>query len=1091
MFKTIDTKPDYPAMENAILDFWEDRGIFEKLRKKNEKGPKWKFLDGPITANNPMGVHHAWGRMLKDVFHRYHGMLGHHMRYQNGFDCQGLWVEVEVEKQLGFKTKKDIETYGVDRFVEACKERVRKFSKRQTEQSIRLGYWMDWDNSYYTMSDENNYTIWTFLKKCHDRGWIYQGEDVMPWCARCGTGLSQQEMHEGYKIVADEAVFVRFPLTGRDKEYLLVWTTTPWTLTSNVAAAVNPDIPYAKVRAGGDVYYLAEEALDFLRREDDCKSNEWVKGVPPLKSAGDVLRAFGGELEVLSVLEGSAMVGWTYEGPFDGLPAQSVDGGSPKPNSRLAGKTGISCHRVIGWDFVGGTEGTGIVHIAPGCGKEDYDLAKEHDLVSIAPLSEGGVYLDGFDFLTGHRVPSDEVNRLILDDLKTRGVLVGKELYPHSYPHCWRCSEGLIFRQVDEWFISMDELRHEIKDVARKIQWMPEFGLQQELDWLNNMHDWMITKKRYWGLALPIYPCSCGWFGVVGGEEELRERSVEGWEAFEGHSPHRPFIDEVKIRCEKCGAAVSRIPDVGNPWLDAGIVPYSTLDYRHDPEYWASWCPFDFITECFPGQFRNWFYCLLAMSTVMENVEPFKVVLGHALVKDEGGKEMHKSTGNVIWFDEAAEKMGVDVMRWVFATQNPFQNLNFGYQAGHGVKRRMLTLWNVCSFFATYANLDEPDLGAPEPSELSLLDRWLLSKLQMLVQKARGAYESYTITPFALEAERFLDDLSNWYIRRSRRRFWKSDADHDKQAAYRTLYHTIVTYSRLIAPILPFTAEEIHQALVLPVDKAAAESVHLEAFPEFRPSWVDPDLTAEMDAVMSLVNLALSARQAANLKVRQPLARVIVLPGDDGDPEKLKKYRDIILEEINVKRLEFVDAAEDLETLSLRPLMAQLGKKYGPRAQAVKTAVEAVPHDQVVGLDAEEDDITVNVEGASIKVTPGEYEVLRKPKPGYSTASDHGWVVAIETVLTPELEIEGLSRDVVRRVQNLRKDAGFEVSDRITIQYAAQGRIADVMDACRDYIMVETLAVSIEASDEPGGDHVAETKIAGEVLTIGLTVRKD
>jgi len=479
------------------------------------------------------------------------------------------------------------------------------------------------------------------------------------------------------------------------------------------------------------------------------------------------------------------------------------------------------------------------------------------------------------------------------------------------------------------------------------------------------------------------------------------------------------------------------------------------------------------------------------MSTVMENVEPFKVVLGHALVKDEAGQDMHKSSGNVIWFDDAAEEMGVDVMRWVFASQNPFQNLNFGYQAGHAVKRRMLTLWNVCSFFATYANLDEPDLGTPEPSELSLLDRWLLSKLQMLVEKARSAYESYTITPFTLEAERFLDDLSNWYIRRSRRRFWKSDADHDKQAAYRTLYHTIVTYSRLIAPILPFTAEEIHQALVLPVDKAAAESVHLEAFPEFRPSWVDPDLTSEMDAVMSLVNLALSARQTANLKVRQPLARVVVLPGDDGDPEKLKKYRDIILEEINVKRLDFADAAEDLETCSLRPLMAQLGKKYGPRAQAVKAAVEAEPHEVAAGLDAEEDDCPVVLDNELIMIHPGEYEVLRKPKPGLCTASDHGWVVAIDTEITPELEIEGLSRDVVRRVQNLRKDAGFEVSDRITIQYAAQGRIADVIDACRDYIMVETLAVSIEASDEPCGDHVAETKIAGEVLKIGLTVRKD
>ncbi len=1090
MFKEIDTKPDYPAMEKRLLQFWKERRIFEKLRKKNENGPKWKFLDGPITANNPMGVHHAWGRSLKDVFHRYNGMLGRQMRYQNGYDCQGLWVEVEVEKEHGFKSKKDIEAFGVARFVEACKERVRKFSKLQTEQSVRLGYWMDWDNSYYTMTDENNYTIWRFLKKCHERGFVYEGEDVMPWCARCGTGISQQEMHEGYKFVADEAVFVRFPLKGRKNEFLLVWTTTPWTLTSNVAAAVNPGMTYARVECAGDVYYLAADALDWKRKQDEAKSKDWPKGVPPLKSVGDVLRSRG-EVRVLGTLAGSEMLGWAYEGPFDHFPAQSAAGGFPKANRKLKASSGISCHKVISWDLVGSTEGTGIVHIAPGCGKEDYDLGRKNGLVAVAPLDDEGVYVDGFGFLAGKKASSAETTAAILEDLRKRGMLVGSEKYPHSYPHCWRCGQGLLFRMVDEWFISMDTLRGEIMEVAKKIKWMPDFGLQQELDWLRNMSDWMITKKRYWGLALPIYRCSCGWFDVIGGEDELKERAAEGWDRFEGHSPHRPWIDEVKIACGACGKPVGRIPDVGNPWLDAGIVPYSTLDYRHRKEHWAEWCPFDFITECFPGQFRNWFYSLLAMSTVMENVEPFKVVLGHALIKDENGNEMHKSSGNVIWFDDAAEKMGVDIMRWIFATQNPFQNLNFGYKLGQDVKRKMLTLWNVCSFFVTYANLDKPDLADPDPAvdRLGLLDRWLLSKVEMLVARAKAAYEEYMITPFAVEAEKFIDDLSNWYVRRSRRRFWKSDSDEDKQAAYRTLHYAIMTLCRILAPVLPFTAEEIYQAIAVPGGRAK-ESVHLESFPAAKTEWIDKELVDDMAGVMRAASLALSARQAANLKVRQPVARVVILPADPSDRGRIEKYGDIILDEVNAKKLEFAGSAEDLETVMLRPNMAALGRKHGAMMPKVKAALEAVPPAQAALFAASEDGFDLDAGGTVVRMLPGEFEAKRSPAAGLMTASEHGMVAAVDTVLTDDLRMEGLSQDVVRRIQNQRKDAGFQVSDRIRVEYSATGGLARVMKVQRDYIMSEVLAVEMEESRNPAGEHVAETGIAGDTLRIGLARKK-
>ncbi|HUW97213.1 MAG TPA: class I tRNA ligase family protein, partial [Anaerolineae bacterium] len=545
MFLEVPSKVDFPALERRILRWWDETDAFHKLVEKNRDNKRWSFIDGPITANNPMGVHHAWGRTYKDLFHRYQAMQGHEIRYQNGFDGQGLWIEVEVERELGFTSKRDIERYGIAHFVEKCKERVRKFADIQTQQSIRLGYWMDWDNSYHTMSDENNYTIWLFLKGCHDRGWIYKGRDVLPWCPRCSTAISEHEIvTEGYQELTHPAVTLRFPLVGREKEALLVWTTTPWTLSSNVGAAVHPQVQYVKVKQNGEYFYLAREAVSTLN----------------------------GPYEVLEELSGADMEGWTYHGPYDELPPlQGVE------------------HRVILWEEVSETEGTGIVHIAPGCGKEDFELGKEYGLAAIAPLDEFGVFLPRFDWLTGlHVADSAEA---IFEDLRKKGLLYKVEDYTHRYPVCWRCQSELVFRLVDEWYIYMDELRYQIMDVVRQIRWIPEFGLERELDWLRNMDDWMISKKRYWGLALPIYDCECGHFEVIGSEDELKERAVEGWDEFEGHSPHRPWIDAVQIRCPECGKLVSRIPDVGNPWLDAGIVALSTLNYRHDREYWEKWYP--------------------------------------------------------------------------------------------------------------------------------------------------------------------------------------------------------------------------------------------------------------------------------------------------------------------------------------------------------------------------------------------------------------------------------------------------------------------------------------------------------------------
>ncbi|MFT4041002.1 MAG: isoleucine--tRNA ligase, partial [Thermomicrobiales bacterium] len=786
------SRPDFPALERDILAWWEANAILEKyLHRNDDSDERYSFLDGPITANNPMGVHHAWGRSYKDFFQRYHTMLGKKQRYQNGFDCQGLWVEVEVEKELGLKSKRDIETFGVAEFVERCKQRVVRFADRITDQSIRLAYWMDWDDSYFTMSDENNYTIWYFLKTVHDRGWLYKGHDSMPWCPRCGTGISEHEIvTEGYQDRTHYSIFVALPLLDEPGANLLIWTTTPWTMVANVAAAVNPEIEYVKVRQGEKVYYLARETMK---------------------------NALRGEYEEIGAVAGAELVGRRYSGPFDELPAAE----------------GVE-HRVIPWSDVGAAEGTGIVHIAPGAGKEDFQLSKVNDLAVIAPIDEFGMYTDGFGDLSRQYV--HEVAMPIANNLKEKGLLYRGEQYKHRYPVCWRCNTDLVFRLVDEWFISMDPLREPMKDVTRQVTWYPSFGEDRELDWLEHMDDWMISKKRYWGLALPIYECAaCGTVDVIGSKEELRERAVAGWEDFEGHSPHRPWIDNVQIACRNCGEPVSRIKDVGNPWLDAGIVAFSTLKYRHDRDYWAEWYPVDLITESFPGQFRNWFYSVIAQSTALTGEPAFKNVFSYALMRDEMGEEMHKSKGNAIWFDDAAEEYGVDVMRWLFARANPDSNLNFGPHITDDVRRQfILPLWNSYAFFATYAEIDRWSPPAtPMPlAERSLLDRWIISQLHLLIAEVRAALDGYDPDRAARAIERFtIEELSNWYIRRNRRRFWKSESDADKDAAYQTLHEVLTTLAQVLAPFTPFLSEIMYQNLVRAVDPAAPESIHLTDFP--------------------------------------------------------------------------------------------------------------------------------------------------------------------------------------------------------------------------------------------------------------------
>jgi isoleucyl-tRNA synthetase len=1118
-FSKVITEVDFPALERSILDFWRRADTFESLREKNRGKPAWSFLDGPITANNPMGVHHAWGRTYKDVFNRYFAMAGRDLRYQNGFDCQGLWVEVEVEKELGLKSKQDIENLvpgdrfaSIDRFVALCKERVNKFARIQTEQSIRLGYWMDWDRdedwakppderrSYYTMSEENNYTIWKFLRKCHDQRLIYRAYDSMPWCPRCAVGISQMEMHEGYQRVAHQAVFVRFPLRERAGENLLVWTTTPWTLTSNVAAAVNPNLTYLKVRHRNEIYYLAKGVFTAQRLDEEFRRKEWVEGVPKLKSIEQIFKEKGG-YEILAELSGSEMIGWTYDGPFDELEAQGNLGGYPGHIAEVAlkqkwgaPKPAREIHRVIAWDAVSEAEGTGIVHIAPGCGKEDFALGKEESLVPIAPLDESGTFVRGFGKLEGRSALDSATIDSILADLQQKALLIAVERYPHNYPHCWRCKTELLFRLVDEWFIDM-RWRDEIVKICYDVRWIPDFGLQRELDWLKNMGDWMVSKKRYWGLALPIWICeSCGAFDVIGGRDELKRRAVAGWDEFNGHTPHKPWIDLVKIACAKCSGRASRIPDVGNPWLDAGIVPYSTLGYNHDRKYWEKWFPADFVTESFPGQFRNWFYALLAMSALMEKRAPFKVLLGHAMVRDEKGEEMHKSKGNAIPFEEAAEKMGADVMRWMFCRNSPANNINFGYGPADEIRNRFVfKLWNTYAFFCNYARLDgfDPDRAEIPVAERPDIDRWILSDLQLLVQTARRKYEDYDVMAFCTAAEDFVaEKLSNWYVRRNRRRFWKSEKTSDKLAAYQTLYTVLTTLARLFAPIMPFLTEEMYRNLERGEERATGRStsVHLCDFPDADESLVDAELSADMSGLLRLVSLGLSARNSVKIKVRQPLAEIKILPANDAERHAVARFAEQISEELNVKKITLHDAAEGpLLQYEVKPNLKTLGPRLGERIKDLQRALAAMDPALVVEKVQAGGNLEVTADGETLALTQNDLLINVKAPDGWAGIADGRTQVRLDARVSDELACEGMAREIVRHIQELRKNSGLEIEDRIRLHVETDSSAVRVaLETHRGYICGETLA--LELADRPldGAAHKAVIKLQGQTVSIEL-----
>lgn len=937
MFKSVTPRVDFAQVERKLISRWYERGIVKKYLEKNRASQKkFSFIDGPITANNPMGVHHAWGRTYKDLWQRFFNMKGYKQRFQNGFDEQGLWVEVEVERELGLKTKKDIENLvpgrvfeSIAKFVDLCKARVKKLSEVQTQQSKRLGYFMDWENSYHTSSDENNYAIWHYLKTVHEKGWLYKGRDSVPWCPRCGTAISQHEiLTEEYQELTHKAVFVKYLVVDQDFS-LLIWTTTPWTLPGNVSVAINPEFDYEVCELEGDRVLFANNAKKKVVEALGNKSRS-------LKSTKKTIK-------------GSDLVKFKYRGPFDDL-ARVADAKKSNPNS---------FHNVVASEgLVTEDEGTGLVHIAPGAGEEDFKLSQEENLPVVELIDEEAVYLDRLGEFSGINAKAHP--EIIIDYLKQKNYLFAQENYKHRYPICWRCKTELVWRVVDEWYIAMDKpesskvkstqsmrseerqkskltektYREQMKEVIKDINWIPKWGHDRELDWLNNMHDWLISKKRYWGLALPIWECGkCGSFDVIGSKEELEKKAIEGLKDFEGNSPHRPWLDQVKIKCSKCGEASLRIADVGSPWLDAGIVPYSTLKYFEDRGYWKAWFPADFIVEAFPGQFKNWFYSLIAMSAGLENKAPFKNLLGHGMVKDEKGEEMHKSKGNAIEFNEAAEKIGVDVMRWLYLRTNPEHNVNFGFHVADEVRRGFhLRLWNVYAFFTTYAALDkwQPQKGIFKPNHV--LDRWILSRLYRSIKNITQALDTpnFQANEAVALAEGFVvSDLSNWYVRRIRDRVGPiASKTDDKNDAYQTLWVVLKQYSKILAPMIPFITEEIYTALT------EEESVHLADWPLVNEELIDQNLEKEMEKAREIVEVVHSIRKEKGIKVRQPLSLLTY---------KLTKKLDLQIEqiledELNVKNVKFDSRQKEEVVLNTR--LTQELKEEGQARELIRQIQE-------------------------------------------------------------------------------------------------------------------------------------------------------
>ncbi len=1038
-----DEKNLFVDLEHQVMELWEKEKYYEKLVEKNKGNKMFRFLDGPITANNPMGVHHAWGRSVKDIFIRYKSMQGYDCRRQNGFDSQGLWVEVEVEKDLGFKTKKDIEEYGMDKFTRQCVDRVKHFSGIITEQSKRLGQWMDWDNSYYTNTDLNIQGIWHFLKECDNHGWIQREYKPMPWCPRCGTSLSEHEMTGSYKLMTHNSVFFKLPIEELNSK-ILVWTTTPWTLSSNVALAVNPEIDYVEVKIASDdqTLILAKNAIKYLG--DD-------------------------KLEVVRALKGEELVGLHYETCFADLEAQA----------------GIE-HKIVAWEDVAADEGTGVVHIAPGCGVEDFELGERLGLPKVMPIDDMGIYLNGFGFMTGK--DSHTIADEVFENLKAQNKLYKVEPHEHSYPVCWRCKSEVVFRLVPAWYIRTSEIKPKLIECANSVKWEPASNGKRMNDWLNNMGDWNISRKRYYGMPLPFYPCDCGHVTVIGSKDELREKAVDPAQVDALPELHRPWVDDVKIKCEHCGKEISRVSEIGDVWLDAGIVPFSTLGYFTDRDAWEKNFPAEWVTEMHE-QVRLWFYSMLFMSTVLVGKAPYERVVTNSAVVAEDGSKFSK-TGFMIKFDEAAEKIGADTVRYLYAGASNTNDVRFGFNLGDEARRKILGFWNIYTFFETYAQIDKPNFAdyKVDFSKLTPIDKWLVVRTNEFIKKATASMEDYKSFILVKDFEVFVDDISNWYIRTNRRRFWKTEDEQDKMVAYWTLFNALKVCVQTMAPIMPFMTEYIWQNLIKKCDGNSAESVHLSDWPTEIEGISDDGIIEQTELVREVIATAMRLRNEQQIKVRQPLAKLFICCDAD-KANKIKTFEKNILDELNIKSVEYIDDINVLEDQFLTVNFKVAGAVLKQNVNKMKQTLETLSTDEMKALtSAVVAGGEVAVPGWDEKFDASIFAVQSKTKDGVVSAEfAENSVVALDIVLTDELLKEGVVRDIIRQCQVARKDAGYQVEQRIKASITVDDEfIVSALNEKLDYIATELLADSVVINGNIDADYTTEFTMNDKTITVSV-----
>jgi isoleucyl-tRNA synthetase len=1045
-FEPVDPKQSFPALEERVLARWREEKVFERSLAQRADAPVWSFYEGPPTANGRPGSHHVLARVFKDVYPRYKTMCGYRVPRKAGWDCHGLPVELEVERQLGISSKQEIEEFGIAEFNRRCRESVFEYVEEWNRLTERIGFWIDLDDPYVTLEDDYIESVWWSLRRLWDDGRLYEGHKVVPYCPRCGTALSSHEVALGYQDVEDPSIYVRFPLLGEDGseagESLLVWTTTPWTLPGNVAVAVAPEVTYVRARTAEETVILAEPLVE---------------------------KVLGEGAEVLDRFPGSELVGRAYRGPVFAL----SDGGPQNAFQVLAG------------DFVTTEDGTGLVHIAPAFGEDDYAVAAAAGLFD--PTDHGSLYnpvgLDGkFDSrVTGFEdrfVKDPEVTAALIADLDQRGLLFREQVYEHSYPHCWRCGTPLLYYAKSSWYIATSQARDELLANNEEIGWHPEHVKHGRFGkWLENNVDWALSRDRYWGTPLPIWECTgegCDERFCAGSVEELRERAREPVP----DDLHRPYIDGVTLDCERCGGVMRRVVSVIDTWYDSGAMPFAQFHYPFEgKEAFEERFPADYICEA-QDQTRGWFYTLLAESTLLFDTSSYRNCVCLGLILDPEGQKMSKSRGNVVDPWDVLDAHGADAFRWYYLTaQQPWAGYRFSVDTvGESVRQFLLTLWNTYSFWVLYANAEE--LGqeefadAPEPS--TDLDRWALSRLQATVASVRERMDAYDCTSAGRAIAEYVEELSNWYVRLSRRRFWEGD-----RAAFATLRHCLLETVAMLAPFTPFLADEIHRNLG---GEAAAPSVHLRDFPEVDKSLADPELEQGMEAVRLTVELGRAARAQAKAKVRQPLRRAVIV-ANEAERAAIEARANLVTAELNVKELDFVTDESELVSYSAKPNYRSLGPRFGKKMPQVAAAVEALDAAHVAAVLADGGEVGIAIDGSDHSLGPDDLTLALQPLAGYEVEAEAGHAVALQLELDDELRREGLAREIVHAVQNARKDAGLEITDRIALTLAGDPDLLDAAQAHQDYLAGEVLATSVSYGEATNG---SAATIDGRELSISV-----